>query len=130
VPAAVRSPLHDLQERHGATFAEFAGGAWADHFGDPLAEHHAVRTEVGVWDISPLRIWEVRGRDAGAAVDRVFTNPVAGAAPGRIRYGALCDAAGPNWLEQCQSACRVDRPIVSRQLLREPVARLHLAGGA
>lgn len=94
MPAAVRSPLHDLQERHGATFAEFAGGAWADHFGDPPAEHHAVRTGVGVWDISPLRIWEVRGPGAAAAVDRVFTNPVAGAEPGRIRYGALCDAAG------------------------------------
>jgi aminomethyltransferase len=94
VAAPVRSPLHDLQERHGATFAEFAGGAWADHFGAPLAEHHAVRTAVGVWDISPLRIWEIRGRGAAAAVDRVFTNPVAGAEPGRIRYGALCDADG------------------------------------
>jgi aminomethyltransferase len=94
VTAAVRSPLHDVQERRGATFAEFAGGVWADHFGDPLAEHQAVRTAVGVWDISPLHVWEVRGPGAAAAVDRVFTNPVAGAEPGRIRYGALCDPSG------------------------------------
>jgi aminomethyltransferase len=94
VPATLRSPLHDVQERHGATFSEFAGAWWAGHFGDPVAEHHAVRTAAGVWDISPLRIWEVRSPGAAAAVDRVFTNDVTGAAPGRIRYGALCDEHG------------------------------------
>jgi aminomethyltransferase len=89
-----RSPLHDLQERHGASFVAWQGALWAQTFGDPEAEHLAVRSGVGVWDVSALRTWEVRGRDALRLLDRAFTNDVAGSDPGQIRYGLLCDEAG------------------------------------
>lgn len=93
-PQPRRSPLHDEQARHGAAFLEWNGWLWADHFGDRVAEHRAVRTDAGVWDISPLCVWQVRGADATVAVERVFTNVVRGDPPGRIRYGLLCDEAG------------------------------------
>jgi aminomethyltransferase len=87
-------PLHAIQERQGATFRGWQGCLWADGFGDPVGEHRAVRTDAGIWDISPLRKWEFRGPDALAAVDRLFTNDVAGAETGRIRYGLFCDERG------------------------------------
>ena len=83
-----------MQARQGAAFREWNGWLWADHFGDPVAEHRAVRSGAGVWDISPLRTWQVSGPHARAAADRVLTNLVADDPPGRIRYGLLCDEAG------------------------------------
>lgn len=53
-----------------------------------------MRTDVGVWDISALRKWQVRGDGAAAAVDRLFTNDVVGAPPGTVRYGLFCDERG------------------------------------
>ena len=65
---------------------DWEGWYWPNHFGDPVAEHHAVRNDVGVWDESPLRKWDFKGPDALAAADRIFTNDMLGA---RGRPGAL-----------------------------------------
>jgi aminomethyltransferase len=84
------SPLYDVQARAGARFTAWQGALWAGDFGDPIAEHHAVRSAVGVWDVSPLHVWEVRGAGAMDAIGHAFTNDLAGAGPGDIRYGLLC----------------------------------------
>ncbi len=94
VPLGRPSPLHDVQERHGATFVDWQGRSWVRDFGDSLGEHFAVREDVGVWDVSNLHAWELRGPDAARAADRRFTNAVAEAQAGQIRYGLLCDERG------------------------------------
>ena len=78
----------------GCEFMEWEGWLWPNHFGDPVAEHTAVRGGVGVWDESPLRKWDFRGLDALRAADRIFTNDMLGLAPGQIRYAPFCDADG------------------------------------
>jgi aminomethyltransferase len=47
-----------------------------------------------VWDESPLRKWDFRGRDALRAADRIFTNDMLGLERGQIRYAPFCDAEG------------------------------------
>jgi aminomethyltransferase len=91
---ARRSPLHDVQARAGARFTAWQGASWAADFGDAVAEHRAVRSAAGVWDVSPLRVWDVRGAGALGAVRRVFTNDLATAGAGAIRYGLLCAPDG------------------------------------
>jgi len=78
----------------GCEFMDWEGWLWPNHFGDPVAEHLAVREGVGVWDESPLRKWDFRGRDALRAADRIFTNDMLGLARGQIRYAPFCDAEG------------------------------------
>ena len=78
----------------GGTFAEWEGWDWISDFGDPIAEHHAVREAVGLWDESPLRKWLFQGHDALAAADYCFTSDMAGLAVGQVRYGAFCDERG------------------------------------
>ena len=90
VHTAFDSPEREL----GCEFMEWEGWLWPNHFGDPVAEHRAVRGDVGVWDESPLRKWDFRGRDALAAADRIFTNDMLGLARGQIRYAPFCDADG------------------------------------
>ena len=88
------TPFDAIQRRMGGTFAEWEGWDWISDFGDPIAEHHAVRETVGVWDESPLQKWLFRGPDALAAADYCFTSDMAGLQVGQVRYGAFCDERG------------------------------------
>src|SRR6266508_5406481 len=90
----VRSAFDRVQTELGCEFMDWEGWRWPNDFGDPTAEHRAVREDVGVWDESPLRKWELRGADALRAADRVFTNDMLGLEVGQIRYGPFCDENG------------------------------------
>ena len=70
------------------------GWYWPKHLGDPVAEHHAIRNDVGVWDASPLRKLAFSGPDAVKAADRIFTNDMLGLEVGQVRYTAFCDENG------------------------------------
>ncbi len=94
VSTGIRSPFYGAQEALGATFAEFAGWYWTSSFGDLELEYRAVREQLGVWDVSPLNKWELRGRDASKAAVRLHSNDIAGLAVGQVRYGAFCDGNG------------------------------------
>ena len=83
-----------IQRRAGGNFAEWEGWDWISDFGDPVAEHHAVREAVGVWDESPLQKWLFRGSDALQAASYAFTNDMASLEVGQARYGAFCDEHG------------------------------------
>jgi aminomethyltransferase len=90
----VRTAFDRVQRDLGCEFMDWEGWCWPSHFGDPLAEHHAVRRDVGIWDESPLRKWDFRGRDALAAADRIFTNDMLGLEVGQVRYAPFCDENG------------------------------------
>jgi aminomethyltransferase len=47
-----------------------------------------------MWDESPLRKWDIRGADALALCDVLFTNDMSSLAIGQVRYGAICDEQG------------------------------------
>lgn len=88
------TPFDGVQRALGCDFIEFGGWYYANHFGDPLAEHHAVRTAIGLWDQSPLPKWELRGENALAAADYVFTNRLADLAVGQVKYSPYCTDEG------------------------------------
>jgi len=83
-----------VQRELGCEFMDWEGWRWPSDFGDAVGEHRAVREGVGVWDESPLRKWDFRGRDALGAADRIFTNDMAGLAVGQVRYAPFCDENG------------------------------------
>ena len=57
-------------------------------------EYYAVRSGSAVFDISPLRKYEITGPDAAALVDRIVTRNVADCPEGRVLYSPWCDEAG------------------------------------
>jgi aminomethyltransferase len=92
--ALKRSAFYDVQDELGAEWTDWEGWAWADHFGDPVAEHNATRTASNIWDESPLRKWDMKGPDALALADVLFTNDMSALEVGQVRYGAICDEDG------------------------------------
>ena len=90
----IRTAFDGVQRTLGAEFMEWEGWEWTTEFGDAVAEHNAVRQDVGVWDESPLRKWDFSGPDALVAADRIFTNDMLGLEIGQVRYAPFCDADG------------------------------------
>jgi aminomethyltransferase len=89
-----RSAFYDVQDQLGAEWTDWEGWAWADHFGDPVAEHEATRNAANIWDESPLRKWDMKGPDALALTDVLYTNDMSALEAGQVRYGAICDEDG------------------------------------
>jgi sarcosine oxidase subunit alpha len=71
-------------------------GAWrrAYSYGSPQDECKAVRERVGIIDVSTLGKLDVRGRDASALLDKVYTHRFSNLRLGRIRYGVICGDNG------------------------------------
>jgi aminomethyltransferase len=90
----VKTAFDRVQRDMGGELVDWEGWYWPNTFGDPVAEHRAVRNDVGVWDASPLRKWELRGPDAMRGADRVFTNDMASLEVGQVRYSPFCDENG------------------------------------
>ena len=61
-----RSPLHELHDRLGASFTDFGGWLMPVRYSSDLAEHHAVRTAAGIFDISHMAEFLVTSSGAGA----------------------------------------------------------------
>ncbi|WP_137292624.1 glycine cleavage system aminomethyltransferase GcvT [Nocardioides dongxiaopingii] len=89
----LRSPLHDRHEALGAKFAEFGGWSMPLEYAGVVAEHHAVRSAVGIFDVSHLGKAEVRGPGAAAFVDATLSNDLARIGPGQAQYTLCCDDA-------------------------------------
>jgi len=92
--ALLHTAFDAIQRRQGGTFAEWEDWEWISDFGDPIAEHHAVREAVGIWDESPLQKWLFKGPDALAAADYCFANNMASLEVGQCRYGPFVDEWG------------------------------------
>ena len=89
-----RTAFDEVQREAGASWTDWEGWAWAADFGDAVGEHLATRNAANMWDESPLRKWDIRGRDALALADAAFTNDMSSLAIGWVRYGAICDEQG------------------------------------
>ena len=85
-----RTALYDHHRALGAKMVPFAG--WEMPVQYPtgiLAEHHAVRTAAGIFDVSHMGEFEVTGPDRNAFVNRITCNDVSALEPGGVQYSAV-----------------------------------------
>ncbi len=76
-------PLHDLHKRLGASFGEFAGWNAPMNYGSVMEEHVAVRTSVGVFDLSHMGRVFVEGSDAARLLDKLVPRAIS-SEPGQM----------------------------------------------
>jgi folate-binding protein YgfZ len=91
---ADRLPLHDAHERLGARFTDADALLVPQDYGDPAAEHEAVRERTGVIDRSERGKIEVTGKDRATFLHGLVSNDVKGLVPGQGRESALLDVHG------------------------------------
>jgi aminomethyltransferase len=88
-------PLHDRHIALGATLGAFGGWSMPIAYPDgTVAEHTAVRTDVGVFDVSHLGKLAITGPGAAAFVNRCFTADLEKIGPGQAQYTLCCNASG------------------------------------
>jgi aminomethyltransferase len=89
-----RTPLFDTHVRSGARMVDFAGWEMPVQYAGILAEHEAVRTKVGLFDVSHMGEVVFRGPRALESLNRLFTNDLSKVADGQAQYGCLCRESG------------------------------------
>jgi aminomethyltransferase len=88
------SPLHAVHVAAGASFTDFAGWQMPVSYGSDLAEHHAVRTAAGLFDLSHMGEIFVVGPQAAEALDFALAGKISAVAVGQAKYSLLLSADG------------------------------------
>jgi aminomethyltransferase len=89
-----RSPLEGCHLALGARLVPFAGWNMPVQYSSIITEHTAVRTKVGIFDISHMGQFLVSGPTAEAWLNRMFTNNIAKLAPGQGQYTLMLNENG------------------------------------
>jgi aminomethyltransferase len=85
-----RTPLYDEHKAAGARLVDFAGYEMPVQYSGIKAEHEAVRTHAGLFDVSHMGEAVFRGPDAESAVQRLVTRDVGRREVGQAGYSAVC----------------------------------------
>lgn len=94
LPAPLASPLAGEHRDRGARLVEFAGWQLPVQFAGIVAEHRAVRTAAGLFDISHMGQIEVTGPASAAWLDTLLSNDGRLLTPGQGQYTLLLNDRG------------------------------------
>ncbi len=89
-----QTPLDALHRRLGARMVPFAGWSMPVQYQGTLAEHHAVRTTAGLFDVSHMGQVRLSGANAAAALEKLVPADIQGLPPHRQRYSMFLNEAG------------------------------------
>lgn len=89
-----RTPLFDQHVALGARMVEFGGWEMPVQYSGIVDEHNAVRGAAGLFDISHMGEFEVKGPDALAFLQHVCTQDIAAIGEGMANYSLLCRPDG------------------------------------
>ena len=89
-----RTPLYGVHKNLDAKFTEFGGWEMPLQYSSIVKEHSAVRTTVGLFDLSHMGEIEVSGRGANELVQKLSTNDAGRLSDGRVLYTLFCNETG------------------------------------
>ncbi|MEO6857303.1 MAG: glycine cleavage system protein T, partial [Solirubrobacteraceae bacterium] len=89
-----QSPLRAQHDAAGARLVPFAGWEMPVQYGEIRVEHDAVRSHIGVFDVSHMGEIETRGPDAQALLQRLLSNDLRRLPEGGAQYSLLCREDG------------------------------------
>ena len=84
-----QTPLHATHEKLGASFTDFGGWEMPLKYGSELEEHRAVRTDVGIFDLSHMGEITVQGPDAAAFLDYALLSNFTALKDGKAKYSMI-----------------------------------------
>jgi aminomethyltransferase len=90
-----RTPLYDTHVASGAKMVDFGGWDMPLAYGSQIEEHHAVRRDAGMFDVSHMCPVDVRGKDARMFLRHLVANNVDKLTqPGKALYACMLNHAG------------------------------------
>ena len=92
---AQQTPLYDQHVLCGARMVDFHGWMMPLHYGSQIDEHHAVRTDAGMFDVSHMTIVDLHGPRTREFLRYLLANDVAKLTkPGKALYSGMLNASG------------------------------------
>ncbi len=90
-----KTPLFDKHKEAGARIVDFGGWDMPLHYGSQKEEHHAVRQNAGVFDVSHMTIVDLSGERVGEFLQYLVANDVARLKDqGKALYTCMLNADG------------------------------------
>ena len=87
-------PLESLHEKLGGKMVPFAGYLMPVRYSSDIEEHMAVRKEVGIFDVSHMGEFTIRGPQALDLIQRVTSNDASKLVDGQAQYSCLPNETG------------------------------------
>ncbi|WP_147199670.1 glycine cleavage system aminomethyltransferase GcvT [Pantoea sp. CCBC3-3-1] len=89
-----QTPLFEQHQACGARMVDFHGWMMPLHYGSQMDEHHAVRTDAGMFDVSHMTIVDLHGVRTREFLRYLLANDVAKLTqPGKALYSAMLNAS-------------------------------------
>ena len=89
------TPLNAVHREAGARMVDFGGWDMPLHYGSQVEEHHAVRRDAGMFDVSHMQVVEIEGQGARDFLRRALANDVGKLqVPGRALYSCMLNEQG------------------------------------
>jgi len=89
-----RTPLHDTHIAAGGKMVDFGGWDMPIHYGSQLEEHHQVRRDAGMFDVSHMTVVDVLGAGARDYLRHLLANDVDRIPAGKALYSGMLNDAG------------------------------------
>ncbi len=90
-----RTPLYDLHVSMGGKIVDFAGWDMPIHYGSQIEEHHQVRNDAGMFDVSHMTVIDLSGPSVTAFLRYLLANDVDRLKQaGKALYSCLLNPAG------------------------------------
>lgn len=90
-----RTPLYEQHLASGAKMVDFGGWDMPLHYGSQMEEHHQVRRDVGMFDVSHMTVVDVTGSESKDFLQYLLANDVARLkTAGRALYSAMLNEQG------------------------------------
>lgn len=88
------TPLTQMHKNLGAKLVDFAGYQMPVQYSSIKEEHQCVRNKVGMFDVSHMGEFIVKGPNAKALIQYVSSNDVNKLLPGKVQYSCLTNPQG------------------------------------
>jgi aminomethyltransferase len=85
-----KTPFYNIHEKAGAKIVEFAGYYMPIQYRSITEEHKRVRKSVGLFDLTHMGEFTVKGPAAKDFVSYAVTNDIKSLGPGQVMYSAMC----------------------------------------
>jgi aminomethyltransferase len=85
-----KTPFYDIHVKNNAKIVEYAGFLMPIQFKGIMEEHRRVRSTVGLFDVTHMGEFEVRGKDSLAFLQKVTTNDVSKLEVNQVQYSCMC----------------------------------------
>jgi len=90
-----KTALFEKHESLGAKMVDFGGWDMPIHYGSQIEEHHAVRADAGVFDVSHMTVVALHGADGLPYLDRLLANDIGRVKnSGQAMYSAMLNETG------------------------------------